>query len=223
MNWDLFEIAGLCARGIRAEDARLAAEHAVRGVDALDELALQVLVRGGIAARYPVVAEQRYPAARARRRRSEGERCDIVVVPGDAGDGAHLIDPLEAGTLFAGRGVDPRDALWMEVKCVWQHAICDGVARANPAYATQLVRLTAADVRKLAREDGVSWAAVVVVAFHATAAVAEHDLGVWRARMIEQGWAGGAPIVERFAITDRIGNGVCSVVVAPVRERPAFA
>lgn len=222
MNWDLFEIAELCARGIREEDARLSAEQAVRGVDALDEVAVQALVRDGIALRYAVAAEQRYPVARARRRRSEGERCDIVVLPGDAGDGAHLIDPMEAGTLFAGRGVHPRDALWLEVKCVWQHAICDGVARANPAYATQLVRLTGADVRKLAREDGLSWAAVVIVAFHATAAVAEHDLGVWRARMIEQGLSGGTPIVERFAIADRIGNGVCSVVVAPVRERPAF-
>lgn len=218
--WDLFEIASLAAAGLRAEAERLDADQAVTGIDALAELPLHALIRAGIASRYPVAAEQRYPVARGRKRRSEGERCDIVVLPPDAGPSPHLTDPLDVGTLFQGRGIDPRDALWVEVKGVWHHAMTDGIARPNPTYTSQLTRLIAGDLRKLAAETAIDWAAMLIVAFHESAVIAEHDLGVWRNTMAAKGLMPSAPIIERFGITDRIGNSVCSIVIAPVRDRP---
>lgn len=220
MNWDLFEIASLAVGALRAEAARIDQEQAALGIDAMDELALHDLLRRGIGDRYPVLTEQRYPVARGRTRRSEGERCDIVVVPQGTGEAPHLTDPLDVGTLFQGRGIDPREALWIEVKGVWHHALTDGIARPNPAYTAQLTRLVAADLRKLRAEQGIDWAAMMVVAFHESAAIADHDLAAWREAMALKGLMPAAPIIERFAITERIGNGVCSVVVSTVRNQP---
>jgi hypothetical protein len=179
------------------------------------------VIRAGIAGRYPVLAEQRYPEARGRARRTEGPRCDIVVVPG--GGAPHLIDPLEAGTLFGGAGVEPADALWIEVKGVWHHAIIDGIARPDPAYSAQITRHIAADARKLAAAPGLAWAAVLVVAFHADRAIADHDVAAGLSRVAAMGLGAGSPILDCFAITDRIGNGVCTVVLLPVRDRPPLA
>ena len=220
VNWDLFEIASLAAGALRAEAARIDEEQAALGIDALDELALHDLLRRGIGERYAVLAEQRYPIGRGRSRRTEGERCDIVVLPEGADAAPHLTDPLEVGTLFQGRGIDPRQALWIEVKGVWHHALTDGIARPNPAYTSQLTRLVAADLRKLRAEQGIDWAAMMVIAFHESAAIADHDLAAWREAMALRGLMPAAPIMERFAITERIGNAVCSVVVAPVRDQP---
>lgn len=221
VTWDLFEVCGLVTAALRAEASRLDSEQSVRGIDALDELSLHAVVREGIAVRYPVLAEQRYPEARTRVRRTEGPRCDIVVVP--RGGAPHLIDPLEAGTLFGEAGVDPRDALWLEVKGVWHHAIIDGIGRPDPSYTAQIIRLIAADARKLAAAPDLASAAVLVVAFHADRAIADHDLAPGLMRVASLGLGAGSPILDRFAITDRIGNGVCTVALIPVRDRPPMA
>jgi len=217
--WDVFEIASMARDALHDSARRADEEQAVRGIDALDELALHAELRVGLGRNYPVLAEQRYPASRGRKRRSEGERCDIVLLPQGAAVPGHLTDPLDAGTLFQGAGVDPRDALWIEVKGVWHHAVIDGVGRPNPAYASQLTRLVPSDLRKLAADESLDWAAMVVIAFHQDSAVADHDLSVWREKLAFTGVARATPIIERFGIADRIGNSVCSVVVVPVRER----
>lgn len=219
--WDVFEVASLARDALCGEARRADEEQAVRGLDALDELSLQGVLRRGFEARFPVLAEQRYPASRGRKRRSEGERCDIVLLPRITGGPGCLTDPLEAGTLFQGVGVDPCDAMWIEVKGVWQHAMIDGVARPNPGYAGQLTRLIGPDLRRLASDDGLHWTAMVVVAFHQTGAIADHDLSAWRDQLAKKGLMPMSPITERFSITDRIGNAVCTVVVVPVRERPS--
>jgi hypothetical protein len=217
-SWDLFEIAACATGTLRAEAARLDAEQSVRGIDALDELALHAVIRAGIAGLCPVLAEQRYPEARGRARRTEGPRCDIIVLP--RGGAPHLIDPLEAGTLFGEAGVEPCEALWLEVKGVWHHAIIDGIARPDPAYSAQITRHIVADARKLAAASGLAWAAVLVAAFHAERAIADHDLARGLMRIASLGLGAGSPILDRFAITDRIGNGVCTVALIPVRDRP---
>jgi hypothetical protein len=218
--WDAFEVASVARDALRSEADRADLEQAVRGLDALDELAIHAVLRTGFAARYPVLSEQRYPASRGRKRRSEGERCDIVVLPQGTPAPGHLTDPLDAGTLFAGAGVDPREALWIEVKGVWHHAMIDGVARPNPGYVTQLTRLITGDLRKLAADEALDWTTMVIVAFHRDREAADRDLTVWREKLTVQGLVRATPIMERFPITDRIGNGVCTVIVVPVRERP---
>lgn len=214
--WDEARIVALMASALRTHAAALDAEHATLGVDALDELPLHPFLCAGLTAGgFGVLREQRYPASRGRARRSEGDRCDIVLT---ASPGAHLVDPLMAGTLFGERGVTPDEAFWLEVKVAAQYSVSDGWSRANPLYSGILLAQATADVAKLGREPGVAHAGLALVMFNSEEAVAAHDLSAWYRRCIERGLPVSAPIIERFAITDRIGNGVCTVALARVHQ-----
>lgn len=216
--WDTRFITGSLAAGLRVESDRLDAEQAVRGIDALDELSIHALLRDGLTgAGLGVLAEQRFPAGAARKRRSEGERCDLVVTP-SAGD--LLVDPLLSDTLFAGDGIDPAEALWIEVKIAGQFAIIDGVARPNPRYSAQLLTGVTRDVRKLSREPGIRHAAACAVVFAETREIAEHDLAACVHRCLDKGLPVGAPTTTAIPITDRIGNAWCVVGLFPIVVTP---
>jgi hypothetical protein len=213
-SWDWDGLCGSAAAALRAESDRLDLEQAVLGLDALDELALHPLLRAGLASTgCTVLAEQRYPDVRARRRRSEGERCDIVLL--DGAEHPQLIDPLEEGTLFASLGAAPDAALWIEVKVAAQCALIDGIARPNPRYNSVLLRDVPADARKLHKDEHIRSGAALVVVFNADAETAAHDLEAWRVRTLERGVPLTTPFQRQFTITDRIGNGVCTVLLAP--------
>lgn len=220
MAWDYSHIVELAAGGLESEARRLALEQSVRGIDALNEVLLHPLLRAGIATGpYLVLAEERYPPSRSRKRRSEGERCDIVVIDTrDVPEAHHLVDPLAAGTLFGSRGADPEQALWIEAKVVHQWMLFDGGIRANPAYSSLLLREATSDVRKLSKEPGIVAAAVLIVMFTDTAATADHDLGEWHKRCVLMGLPVSSPFLKRFVVTDRLGNGCCSVALAPVHH-----
>lgn len=220
MSWDYAHLVELAAAGLMAEASKLAAEQSVRGIDSLGEIGLHPILRAGLASGpYRVLAEERYPPSRSRKRRSEGERCDIVVIDTrDSPDAEHLIDPLAAGTLFGSRGADPEQALWVEVKVVHQWMLFDGGLRANPSYSSLLLREASSDVRKLSKEPGIVAGAVLIVMFTDTPATAEHDLGEWHKRCVLMGLPVSSPFVKRFAITDRLGNGCCSVALAQVHR-----
>jgi hypothetical protein len=212
--WNNRAIAEALAAGLRVESDRLDAEQAVRGIDALDEREIHALLRDGLAgAGLGVLAEQRFPAGAARKRRSEGERCDLVVMrsPGD-----RLADPLLSDTLFAGDGIDPAEALWIEVKIAAQHALIDGVARPNPRYSQQLLTGVTGDVRKLSRESGIRHGAACAVVFTETAEIADHDLSSCAHRCLDRGLPIGAPTTTALPITERIGNAWCVVALLPV-------
>jgi hypothetical protein len=242
--WDLDLIADLVARGLEDHAQALDAEQAVYGLDALNEIRLHAIVREALRAEHPphpdgprfgVLGEQRFPGDRLRAKRSEGERCDIVLLApvsfdddstgggtpglprrGESSESPwlrRLLDPLETGTLFEGLGVAPEDALWIEVKVAAQFALIDGVARANPRYSGVMLREVPGDARKLARDSVIRDGAVMVVMFNENEVTAAHDLEAWRVRALEKGWPVRTPIVRRFGISDRIGNGVVSVVV----------
>ncbi len=209
--WDLGLILSACAEALRDAARRLDEEQAALGIDALDELEIHpILRRGLVAAGFGVIAEQRYPQAGARPRRSEGDRCDIVLTEHQ---GEHLIDPLASHTLFGERGVEPEAALWLEVKVVGQFSITDGMARANPGYTSGLLSALTADVRKLASDDRIAHGAALLVLFNSDERIAEHDLGQWTRSAIERGLPISSPLCERFAISDRIGNGVATVAL----------
>ncbi len=213
--WDFASICNAGAVAIRALAEQRDAEHAPYGVDALDELSLHRVLADGLAdAGYLALSEQRYPDHRSRPRRSEGDRCDIVLIRDPA---AHLLDPLAADTLFGDRGADPADACWIEVKVAHQHALTDGVAGPSRAYAGQLLTAAIADLRKLARDRVLTFAALLLVMFNTDEPTAEHDLAVWLGRCLDRDLPIRTPSVERFAITDRIGNSVCTVAVVPIR------
>lgn len=207
----MVHILDVCAGALEDEASRLRLEQAPHGIDSLDELALHPVVADGLRAQgWGVHAEQRYPGDAAYPRRSEGLRCDLVLT---RDPDSHLADPLLAGTLFEGAGVDPREALWLEIKVVGQFALCDGAARANPAYASQLLQLVSADVRKLGRDPLIAQGAVLLILFTADCETARHDLGVWTGRARDAGLAIAPPLDRSFLIPDHIGNATCMLVL----------
>ncbi len=206
-------IADAAAAALAAESSRLDAEQAVRGIDALDELALHpVLARGFAGAGFGVSCEVRYPAARGRRNRSQGDRCDLVLTP----DGRELAAPDCEPTLFdAPDPVALHDAFWLEVKVVGQH----GEGGPNSGYSPELIAAVAGDAAKLARDPGIRHAGVLVVLFAADAPVAEHDLGAALGRAVGAGLPLGPPCRRLVPINDRLGNTVAATSLFPLIAR----
>lgn len=212
--FDLRTICDSCAETLRERSLALDAEQSPYGIDALAELGLHPILHGGCRrAGFVVLPEQRYPTHAARPRRSEGDRCDIVLLEPPA---EHLADPLMAGTLFEGRGAAPEDALWIEIKVVPQFALVGGVACPNGAYSSLLLQSATADVRKLASDQRIRHAAIMLVLFTATEAVARHDVTAWACACLDKGLAIGAPIVSAFPVADRLGNRTGAIVLTPV-------
>lgn len=209
--WDLHHILEIARDALQAEAARLDLEQSHLGIDALDELAIHPLLHQGLrCAGFGVHSEQRYPGDAAKPNRTEGDRCDIVLThePAEA-----IRDPLLSGTLFEGAGVDPGEALWIEVKVVGQFTMTDGAVRANPTYSSQLLQLVPKDIRKLARDPLIAHAAALVVVFTSDEATAQHDLRIWAERAISKSVPCSMPIMRSFAITDHMGNGNCTMAI----------
>lgn len=214
--WDDALITLSLADALAHRARELDEEHATLGVDALDELPLHPILCAGLRSTpYGVLREQRYPASRATPKRSIGDRCDIVLTPIPD---SHLTDPLQSGSLFAEQGVAPEDALWLEVKLAAQYCMSDGWSRANPLYSGVMLTQSMTDIRKLASEPVIAHAALILVMFNADRATASHDLSAWYQRCIEKGLPISAPITQRFAITDRIGNSACTVALTRVHQ-----
>lgn len=214
--FDLRAICDSCAEALRERADALDAEQSPYGLDSLSELGFHPILHEGCRrAGFNVLPEQRYPTHATKSRRSEGDRCDIVLLESPA---THLVDPLMAGTLFGARGARPEDAMWIEVKIVPQFALVSGVACANQAYSSLLLQSAGADVRKLAADPAIRRAAVALVVFAASEAIARHDINAWACACLDKGLEIGAPIVAGFAIADRIGNASCSMAVTVVRH-----
>ncbi len=212
--WSHRSICEACAGAIESVERRCALEQSPYGVDALDELQIHAaLVQGLKGAGFNPLSEQRYPDHRARRRRSEGDRCDLVLLPES---GEHLTDPLAADSLFGKRGVDPADAYWLEVKMARQFALTDGVAGAARQYGAQLLSASTSDVRKLAQDRVIEFAALLLLFFTSDEPTANHDLNVWLSRCLDKHLPVAAPFIERRPVTDRIGNTLCTIALVPV-------
>jgi hypothetical protein len=216
--WDAHRAHELMLGALRRESDRRAREQAHLGVDALSELALHPILRGALEPEWTVLAEQRFPGESRKRRRSEGERCDIVLLePGD--EPPHLIDPLSEDTLFGGRGVEPEEAVWIEVKSVGQHALFeDDFARPNPQYSSVLLQQVPRDVTKLSADPRIRRAGVLVVHFCAEARIAENDLHAMTEKLYEKAPSISAPILGSFEIPDHIGNAMCTLALIPVHH-----
>ena len=231
----------VCAHFARL-DADLAAQQAVRGLDALDERDLhRLLAAAAETVGYGVLLEVPYPGASRsgrpprRPRRSERERCDLVLTPLP---GQRLADPVEAlmerdkaeATLFAHLAeepvaaapgapppVAPEDTLWLEVKTLGQYCFREGVPGPNPSYAGELVGGPARDIAKLARDPQIITAAAMVVLFCESEQVARHDLAEAANRWLDRDLPIADPIIDGLPIQDRIGNAWCAVAMVRVR------
>ncbi|BAM04894.1 hypothetical protein [Phycisphaera mikurensis] len=209
------DVADAIEAGLLADAAALDAEQAVAGLDVLREIDLHPFLHSALRAadaRWGVWPEQKLPGGWSRRKRSEGERCDVVLTPG----GRPVLDGELAGTLFGdpgGAGVAPEEAFWLEVKTTAQFGE-EGFAK---RYAAELGRTLLADARKLARDRGVRHAGLLLVLFTADEETAVHDAGVWHEKALSAGLMVELPSVRGFPLTDRVGNRWCGIFVFGIR------
>jgi hypothetical protein len=217
-----------------AADADLAAQQAVRGLDALDELALHPLIASGLEpVGCGVEREVWYPGDPPRRaRRSERQRCDFALTPLPV---QGIADPTEllvqrdhaAATLFAGLpaeapagappGAPPEECLWIEAKTLGQFAYRDGAPGPNPSYTSELVGGPGRDIAKLVRDGGITMGAVLIVLFCQSEEVARHDIAQAVMRWLDRDLPVAEPIIDGLPIQERIGNAWCAVAMARVR------
>jgi hypothetical protein len=232
--WDLAHLVGIVRDTLAMAERESGAQHAVRGLDGLDELAFHPVIAAGLrSAGYGVVREQGFPGEPHKRPADrERERCDLVLLEDPL---ATLADPVmrlreedsAVGTLFERhelqRGPDDRvvpttDAFWLEIKSVGQFVIIDGYAQPNRSYSSSLVGAIAQDVRKIARDEHIDHGGVLLILFTADEATARHDLDQALHRCLDRNVPLGHPEVESFPIADRIGNASCLVALIPARR-----
>jgi hypothetical protein len=210
MRFSVSDLADAIEAGLKQKLAQIDVEQAVYGLDTLDEVALHPVIAKTLEdAGYGVHREQRYPADRKHRRASEGERCDFVLTA----DRCPLKHPDAAATLFEpADSVDLCDAFWLEAKVIAQFT-SEG---ANRNYASQLLATVRHDVTKLAKDDGILHAGLLIVMFVRDQVVAEHDLQIWENRCVRRGLPIGAPSRRYIPLNDRCGNGMCAISLYPV-------
>lgn len=210
--WSYADIADAVADGLAAHERALAEEHAVYGMDVLDEIELQpVIGRALVEAGYGVHREERYPADRKRQKTSEGERCDFVLTR----DKLPLRQPGQPATLFdPAEAVELDDAFWLEVKTVAQFT----PTGPNRTYGSQLLSTVRRDVTKLSKDSGVLHAGLLIVLFVENDHVADHDLRIWQDRCLARGLPIAAPCLRQLSIADRMGNALCTIALYPVRH-----
>lgn len=211
VDWSLPEIADALQRGLQARSQADRQAQAVRGLDSLSELQFHAVIDASLReSGYAVHREQRYPIARGRRRRSEGERCDFVLCP----PGRPLVEEESVSTLFAPeRSTEPGQALWLEVKVVAQFT----EEGANVSYASALQQPVRQDVAKLARAAAIDHAAVLLVLFTAGVEVARHDIEVWQNRCAQRGSPVQPPYLRHIEIVDRLGNACCTIALFRIK------
>jgi hypothetical protein len=204
------DIADVVAAAMAAEEQRCTAEQSPFGLDALDELSLHPILRGGLrAVGYGVYPEQKYPEP-VRRPDNEGERCDLVLTPDDK----PLAAPGWEPTLFdPPHAVALDEAFWLEVKVVGQHT----TEGPNGRYATQLLTDARRDVIKLTLNADIVHSALLIVLFAEQPEIAEHDLAAWLDRCLQEGLPVASPSLRTLPIPDRVGNTTCQIGLYPVR------
>lgn len=211
-RWCVASLTDAIEIGLRQEEDRLHKEQSVLGLDARDEVELhQVLASALDIAGYGAHREIRYPSARRHRKRSVGDRCDLVLTP----DSSPLQFPENESSLFDDdTAVALDDAFWLEVKVVSQFTEAGG----NSAYSSNLLSTVREDVTKLSRDIGILHAGLLILLFTATTEIADHDLGIWQDKCLEKGLPIAAPSNRVIPINDRLGNRFCTVRIYPVRH-----
>ncbi|MCH2143094.1 MAG: hypothetical protein MK077_08875 [Phycisphaerales bacterium] len=206
------DLADALAKGLDALESAYATEQAVTGLDALDEVALhpllaEVLTKAG----YGVHREQRYISQRSKRKASAGRRCDLVITP----EGRALQDPEASKTLFEDPNATPlSEAYWLEVKTVAQFTS----SGPNRAWASELLSTVSKDVAKLARDQRIFHAGLLILLWTADIETAQHDLSVWEERCLLRNLPIGMPAQRHIKIQDRLGNACGVISLYPVRH-----
>jgi len=211
--WDISDIVDAVEVGLseraRADDA----EQTIRGFDASDEISLHPLIQNALkSAGFGVFPEQRFPSDRRKRRKSEGRRCDIVLTPNNR----PLTQPDVENTLFEPKNaVNLSDAYWLEIKTTAQFT---PESEPNPRYTAELMQPVRRDVSKLAKDDAILHAGVLLLLLCADSGIALHDLAIWRDQCLAKGYSIGAPAIRSVPIADRIGHTCATIALFPVHH-----
>ena len=211
-RWCVASLADALEAGLLREECRLKTEQAISGLDARDELSLHAQLAEDLAATgLGVHREVRYPVARRHRRRTQGDRCDLVLTP----ENRPLEIPEAETTLFSNEdAVALEDAFWLEVKVVSQFT----EEGSNQGYSSQLLSTVKEDIAKLSKDRGILHAGLLILLFTADPTIAEHDLGIWQDRCLEKSLPISAPSSRVIPISDRLGNQSCTLRIYPVRH-----
>lgn len=231
--WSPEVIAAAAAEGLRTRALELDTEQAVEGIDALDEKEIHPLLAQGLRlAGWGVIQEQPYPSSRLSRPQDRDRlRCDLVLTPEP---GQTLVDKIlaerernrAAETLFANvaesrmdtsEAVDPREAMWLEVKVVGQYTALRGASEPNATYASEMTRGPLGDLRKLASDPAIAHAGTILVMFTESQRIAEHDLDMVTHRCLDAGLDVAAPVTTGLPILNRMGNGWATVGLIRLR------
>lgn len=213
LRWHPADFADAIANGMAAQESALETEQAVTGLDALDEVALHPVIAKALAdAGYGVHREQRYISHRSKRKGSAGRRCDLVITP----EGRALQDPEASSTLFEDPHATPlHEAFWLEVKTVAQFT----PAGPNRAWASELLSTVSQDVAKLAQDQHIYHAGLLIVLWTADLETAQHDLRVWEDRCLKRSLPIGMPAQRQVPIQDRLGNACGVFSLYPVHHQ----
>jgi hypothetical protein len=145
----------------------------------------------------------------SRSRLTKGERCDFVLTPHNQ----PLIVEDSRGTLFDPQDAIPLDeAFWLEVKIVSQFTR-EGP---NANYSSEMLSTVRQDVTKLAKDENILRAGLLLVLFVSDDRIADHDLIIWQNKCLDRGLPIGAPSIRKLLITNRHGHGLCAIAVYPV-------
>jgi len=212
-RWHLADLANAASECIITNELALRDEHAVRGLDALDEVAIHpLLAEAFLQHGFGVAREERYITPRiSRRRKNEGPRCDLVLTP----DNRPLQDPEAAATLFDNdQSVSLDAAYWLEVKVVGQFT----ENGPNSTWSSELLGTVRKDISKLAKDRRILHAGLLIILWTETTEIATHDLCVWQDRCLEAGLPIGAPVERSGTIVNRLGNNCWTLRIYPVHN-----
>jgi hypothetical protein len=210
-------VAAVCAD---ADSRDLAQE--VRGVDSLNERALQVLLETAFTAAglFPL-REIRLPKRADEPIRSAGSRCDFVLRPIDAPlghDPEALAAAEEPPSLFDDPDAPPppspldsEEVFWLELKT--GSACRDAGDTGDLASLPKRVKI---DLARLAHDEAIHHAAVLVIVF----GVDESTLVASAIALDDHAAAEGLPtqgvVIRTAPISDRHGNDTALIAVYPV-------
>jgi hypothetical protein len=247
--WSLDDIADTIAETLRSRESVLRAEQAVHGLDSLQETALHPILATGLeSGGWGVLREQPYPHEWKRKlsRSASGvlkprdrQRCDVVLtlLPSQKLNDAHDTHKRQKAQELALKGslfeslaaqpetsspslIEPEDAFWIELKIVAQHTLSDGVLAPNSTYSSELVRGPMGDVVKLACDERISSAAVILVLFAENEDIARHDVAVLIHKCLDKSLPVASPIMRSVDILDRLGNKVALIAAIGIRRLP---
>ncbi len=161
----------------------------MRGLDVLDERALQALLAEKLAVFYSVAREVHYPST-VGRKLTHRQRCDVVLTP----LGRPLRLDRSVPTLFdPPKMASPEEALWLEVKVAYQFR--EGGVR-HGGYGGQWRNAVVDDLRKMEAEPRICQAALVLIVFNESAEILEKNLELFEIVLAQKdawrviGWCG---------------------------------